>query len=117
MWFLFFFFLTGAENVSVAMISNDTAVSFSGTALLTCIGYAIPMVQVSWIHNGHTVTNSTAVTITETDIIFSEVLFRQSSLTICSAGPIESGTYSCAVTNSQIDIDAYTEVSVSGMCS
>lgn len=96
------------------MISNDTAVTFGGTALLTCIGYAIPMVEVSWMLDGRTITNSTAVTITEADVALSGALFKQSVLQICSISPTQSGTYTCAVTNTQIDIDAPIEVSVSG---
>lgn len=96
------------------MISNNTDVLFGETTLLTCIGYAIPMVEVSWMLDGRTITNSTATIITEADFVFSGVVFRQSVLRICSVGPTQSGTYTCAVTNTRIDIDAPIEVSVSG---
>ena len=104
----------GAENVSVAMISNDTTLTLGETALLTCIGYAIPLLEMSWMHNGHTVTNSSTSTIVEADILLSNARFRQLSLKICGVGPTDSGTYTCTVTNTQIDIDASTELTVSG---
>lgn len=58
--------------------------------------------------------NSTSVTIVESDILLGGVLFKQSVVQICSVGFAESGTYTCTVTNTQIDIDASTELHVFG---
>lgn len=101
----------------MAAISSDTALSLGETAVLTCIGYAIPLVQVAWMHNGHNITNTSTVTITEADIVLSNALFRQSSLKICSVRPTDAGTYTCTVTNIRTDIEASTVVSAAGKLS
>lgn len=96
------------------MVSNDTTVPFGETALLTCVGYAIPDVAIIWTHNGLTLENSTLVMIVESDILLAGALFRQSVLQICDVGLSESGTYTCIVTNNRIHIDAFIELTVIG---
>lgn len=98
----------------MAVASSDTTISLGETAVLTCIGYAIPLIEMSWMHNGRTLENSTSVMIMESDILLGGARFRQSVLQICGVGQSESGTYTCFVTNTQIEIDAFIELNVFG---
>lgn len=104
----------GAENVGLLMLSNNSALSLGETVLLTCIGYAIPTVEITWTLNGQPLMNSSLVSIYEEAVLDSGSFLRESFLEICSATSAHTGTYTCTITNTQIDIFASTELTVFG---
>ena len=107
-------FLPGAEDVNLVSISDNTELSLGETVVLSCIAYGRPGVTFTWIHKEEVVTNSSLISVTESDFPEPGGLFRQSFLQICSADISDLGTYSCSVSNGLVSVDASTVLSVAG---
>lgn len=99
------------------IISNDTFLTERETALLACVGYGVPYVEISWVSSsGHPIMNSSLVSVSEEDVLYGGQLFRQSFLQICSVDVTDSGMFTCIVRNGITSVNASLELGVSGMC-
>ncbi len=103
-----------AEELELVIISNDTSLLVGDTALLVCVGYGIPDLDIIWSANGEVVQNSSIVTIYEEEVLQGGKLFKQSFLQLCSLATSHSGVYTCSVNNGPSVINATTQLSVSG---
>ena len=95
-------------------ISNDTSLIVGDTALLVCVGYGQPNVEISWTLNGEVVMNGSLITIYEEEVSNRERLFKQSFLELSSLEVANSGVYTCTVSNGRTIVNATTQLSVSG---
>ena len=80
-------------------ISNYTSLFEGETALLACVGYGLPFVEISWIHDGLQIDNSSLISVIETDVVVEDRVFRQSVIQLCSVATSDSGDYVCLVGN------------------
>ena len=103
-----------AEAAELVIISNHTSLPEGETALLACVGYGVPSVDVTWMLNGQAVLNSSLVSITEEDLVRGERTFRQSFLQICSVGMANAGVYTCVVSNGETSVNSTTQLTVTG---
>ena len=83
-------------------------------ALLTCVGSGLPSVEITWMHGGQTIMNSSLVFISEEDTIQGERLFKQSSLQIGTVGLVDAGSYTCVVSNGETSATSSTQLAVRG---
>ena len=102
------------NQVQLVVISNDVSLTAGDTALLTCVGYGQPDVQITWSRNGEGVMNNSLVTINEIDVTRGGRLYKQSFLDICSLEVSDSGNYTCTVSNGESATNATTQLLVSG---
>ena len=96
------------------IISNHTSLSEGETALLACVGYGLPSVEITWMRGGQTISNSSLVSISEEDVVQGERLFKQSFLQICSVEMADAGAYTCVVSNGESSVNSSTQLSVTG---
>ena len=96
----------------VVVISNDTTLNAGETALLACVGFGEPDVEISWSFNGAPVTNTSLITVTEEDVVSSGRSFKQSLLQICSLAESDAGGYTCIARNRILTANATTQLSV-----
>ena len=96
-------------------MSNDTALRTGDTALLACVGFGEPELEISWSFNGALV-NTSLVTIYEEDIVQGERIFKQSLLEICSLSESDAGGYTCTVSDGYTTDNATTQLTVTGVC-
>ena len=94
------------------MISNDTALRTGDTALLACVGFGEPEVEISWSFNGAPVVNTSLITIYEEDVVQGERIFKQSLLQICSLAESDAGGYTCTATIGQATDNAVIQLTV-----
>ena len=102
------------DELELVAISNDTSLIVGDTALLVCVGYGQPNVEISWTLNGKVVTNDSLVAFYEEVVSQGGRLFRQSFLELCSLAVANSGVYTCTVTNGRTMVNATIQLSVSG---
>ncbi len=98
------------------MISNDTFALVENSALLACVGFGVPSVEITWSLNGTSIMNSSIVTISEEEITGGGKVFKQSFLELCSLSISDSGVYSCSVSNGLTMVNETTQLSVAGNC-
>ncbi len=96
------------------VISNDTSALVGNSALLACVGFGVPSVEITWSLNGASITNSSIVTISEEEITRGETVFKQSFLELCSLSISNSGVYACSVSNGLTMVNDTTQLSVTG---
>ena len=77
------------------MISNSTTLRTGETALLACVGFGEPEVEISWSFNGALVVNTSLITIYEEGVVQGKRIFKQSFLQICSLVEADAGGYTC----------------------
>ena len=106
--------LVDREVAELVIISNHTSLTERETALLACVGYGVPSVEITWVYNGQAIMNSSLVSISEEDVVYGERIFRQSFLQLCSVNLRDSGAYTCIVSNGRMTVNASSELSVSG---
>ena len=95
------------------MISNDTALRTRETALLVCVGFGEPEVEISWSFNREPIVNTSLVTIHEEDSLQEERIFKQSFLQIRSLGEADTGGYTCIVSDGITTTNATSQLTVS----
>ena len=83
------------------MISNDTSLTVGDTALLTCVGYGQPDVQITWSRNGENIMNTSLISIYEEEVTQGGRLFKQSFLQLCNIEVSDAGSYVCTVSNGE----------------
>ena len=102
------------KGAEVVIISHDSSVAEGETGLLACVGEGFPAVDITWMHRGQIVTQSSLISITEEDAIEGERRFKQSFLQICSIGMADAGGYTCVVSNSEASANSSTQLTVTG---
>ena len=100
--------------VEVAAISNDTSLNVGGTAVLICVGYGQPSVDITWTKDGQIISNSSLVSVYEEDLAQGGRVFKQSFLQLCSLKMENSGSYVCSVSNGLSTVNSSLELSVLG---
>ena len=103
-----------STDAEVVTISNNSSVPVGERALLTCAGSALPSIEITWMHDGQTIVNSSLVFISEEDTIQGERLFKQSSLQIGSVQLADAGSYTCVVSNGVTTATSFTRLAVTG---
>ena len=98
----------------VAMLSKDLSLNSGETALLSCVGFGEPDVEISWSFNGAPVVNSSLTPIFEENIIQGSRPYKQSFLQLCSVTTSSAGSYTCGASNGQGISNAITQLSVIG---
>ena len=82
------------------------------TAILTCIGYGLPDVTVTWSRYDQPLDNSSLVLILEDEFYQAGKLFIQSFLHICGARVTDFGPYTCTIDSGFVSLDISTELTV-----
>ena len=94
------------------MISNSTTLRTGETALLACVSFGEPDVEISWSFNGAPVVNTSLVTIYEEGVVQGERIFKQSFLQICSLAETDDGGYTCIASDGFTTDNATTQLTV-----
>ena len=105
-------FRLGSQASEVVVISNDAALREGETALLACVGFGEPEVEISWSFNGAPVVSTSLVTIGEEDVVQGERIFKQSFLQICSLAEANAGGYTCIASDGFTTDNATTQLTV-----
>ena len=109
---IFIYIIIVVNQLELVMISNDTSLFVGDAALLACVGFGVPDVEITWTLNGDTVMNSSLVTITEEEVTQGGRVFLQSFLELCSLAVSDSGVYTGSVSNGETMVNATTQLSV-----
>ncbi len=104
--------LTVERILELVMISNDTSLLVGDAALLACVGFGEPNVEITWKRNGEVITNSSLVTITEEEVTQGGRVYKQSFLELCSLMVSDAGVYTCSVSNGETMVNATTQLTV-----
>ena len=94
------------------MITYDAVLRTGEAALLACVGFGEPDVEISWSFNGAPVVNTSLITICEEDSLQGERIFKQSFLQIRSLGKADAGDYNCIVSDGFTTTNATTQITV-----
>ncbi len=81
------------------IISNNISLSVGEATILTCVGFGIPSIDITWSLNGDILANSSIVSIYEEEITTGGRNYVKSFLELCSLMVSNSGTYTCIVAN------------------
>lgn len=103
-----------AGPVEVELISNHTLVNMDETAVLVCVGYGAPDVQIRWSFDGVPVVNATLTAIYESDFTRGVRVHKQSFLQLCGVTVLSAGNYTCTVDNGVVTANATTQLTVQG---
>ena len=95
--------------VERVLISNDTSLTEGETALLACEAIGFLNVEITWIHDGQTVSNSSLVTVSE---VQEERLIHQSFLKIFNVEEADAGVYTCIIRNGDTSVNTSTQLTV-----
>ena len=109
-WFVYLFI--GSQAAEVVVISNSTTLRTGETALLACVSFGEPDVEISWSFNGAPVVNTSLVTIYEEGVVQGERIFKQSFLQICSLAETDDGGYTCIASDGFTTDNATTQLTV-----
>ena len=107
-------FLASPSNVELVVISNDTSVDEGEAVSLTCVGYGTPYIEIQWIRNGETLSNTSVISIHEEEIMLGNWIFTQSFLQLCSLALTDSGSYTCVVSNGIISVNSSVDLTITG---
>lgn len=105
---------TDFGGVELRIISNDTSVVEGSTTFLTCVGSGQPDVEITWNNDGKIVINSSLITIYEEDINQGGTQFKLSILQLCSLEIVDSGGYTCIISNGRDSFNITAQLTVSG---
>ena len=100
------------SSAEIAIISNDTILTEGETALLACVGFGEPDVEISWSFNGAPVVNTSLITIYEENVVQGERVFKQSFIQICSLAESDAGGYTCIASDGFTTSNATTQLTV-----
>ena len=99
----------------LAAISDHSTLFEGDTALLTCLGYGTPDVEITWRLNGEIVVNSSLVTIFEEDVPLQvRGVLKESTLQVCGVRFTDTGDYTCTVSGGLASSTASTQLSLVG---
>ena len=102
----------GSQASEVVWISNDTALRRGETALMACVGFGEPGVEISWSFNGALVVNTSLITIYEEMVVQGERIFKPSFLKICSLVEADAGGYTCIASDGLTTANTSTQLTV-----
>ena len=77
----------------------NSSVEAGSTVILTCVGYGVPTVSVTWNVDDIQLENNSQIIIYEEMVTGNGIILVQSILVICSVGETNSGQYSCVASN------------------
>lgn len=91
----------------IVLLSDDMRVIIGDTTVLLCMTFEQMDQDITWLHNGDNVTNTSLVTVTGSDFVQDGVVFRQSFLRICNTSMSDTGLYTCIASN---NVNASTQI-------
>ena len=94
------------------MISKDLSLNTGETALLSCVGFGEPEVEITWSFNGARVANTSLTPIFEENIVQGTKLYKQSFLQLCSVAMSNAGDYTCVTSSGHTTSNATTHLTV-----
>ena len=94
------------------MISKDLSLNTGETALLSCVGFGEPHVEISWSFNGAHIANTSLTPIFEENIVQGTKLYKQSFLQLCSVAMSNAGDYTCVTSSGHTTSNATTRLTV-----
>ena len=100
--------------MEIVVISNDSSLDAGETAVMACVGFDGPGVEINWSFNGALVANTSLVTIMEEDIVDGGRSFIVSFLQICSLSASDAGGYTCIASSGQAAANATTQLYIQG---
>lgn len=100
--------------MEVGIISPNTAVILGDAAILACVGYSQPNLEVTWTRNGAEVANSSLIYSYQEDVVQGILPFRQAFLQICAVAMGDSGAYTCVVSNGQTSANSTVQLIIAG---
>ena len=108
--------LVYAGEIELVIISESLTIDAGESALLVCVGFDTDntSVDISWSRNGETIRNSSSFSVTMEDLLHSNQLFMQSLLRLCGAQHLESGNYSCSISNETSSVSSSVRVTING---
>ena len=111
--FLISFSATMTPTLVLAASANTT-VGTGDTAMISCVGYVQPNLEITWLFNGARVVPSSLVVISTVDVTGTGdmVPLRQSFLRVCGATASMAGSYTCVVSNGQMSTQHTIELTV-----
>jgi hypothetical protein len=89
------------------------SLSTGDTALLACVGFGEPEVDITWLVNGAPVANTSLTTINEDDIVQGDRILKQFFLQICNLAKSDAGDYTCVVSDGFATANATTKLTLS----
>ena len=98
------------------MATTDEDLSVNNSIYLICVGFGLPLPQVTCMHNGRPLTNDTTSTIIHNDVIKrGGHLFVRSTFLLCNVGGEVNGEYTCVARNGVTSSDHTSIVTVPSM--
>ena len=94
------------------MIANNLSLNTGETALLSCVGFGEPEVEISWSFNGAHIANTSLTPIFEENIVQGTKLYKQSFLQLCSVARSNAGDYTCVTNSGHTTSNATTHLTV-----
>ena len=101
--------------LELVIISNDTSADAGETAVLICVIYGQPNVDITWSRDGQVITNSSLVSINEEDLTQGGRVFKLSFLQLSSLQMSDSGVHTCSVSNGLSSVNSTVDLTVVGM--
>ena len=100
------------------IISENISINAGESALLVCVGFSQSndSVYITWQKNGQNIVNSSSSFLSDDDLVHRGRLFKQSFLQLCDLQYIDSGNYTCSVSNGAASVNAMVEVIVDSKC-
>ena len=74
-----------------------------------CLGYGQPRVDITWMRNGGTISNSSVVSISNENTAHGERLLHRSFLQITNVEEADAGVYTCTVSSGEVSV-AYSSI-------
>ena len=85
---------------AVLVASTDEDLNTSTTVFLSCVGFGLPIPEVTWMRNGYPVSNATSSTVIHNDVIVrGGRRFVRSTLILCNVIGELIGEYTCDARN------------------
>ncbi len=104
-----------SDQLELVVISNDTSLLVGDAALLACVGFGVPNVEITWVHDGEELSNSSLVTISEEEVSNGGRVYKQSFLELCSLNVSDSGVYTCVIANGPLMENSTTILQFAGL--
>lgn len=98
--------------LELVAISSDTTLMEGHSAVLACVGFGHPNIDVTWYRNGEPVTNSTTMFAFQENVMLQGLSFNRSFLQICSVGMEDAGSYMCVVSDGKVTTNRTTQLTV-----
>ena len=94
------------------MLSKDLSLNSGETAILSCVGFGEPDVEISWSFNGAPVVNTSLTPIFEENVVQGARIFKQSFLQLCSLSQSNAGVYTCIASSGHSNDNSTLQLTV-----